>query len=173
MKKNFKDCLSLLLSHEGGYVNHPEDPGGRTNLGVTQAVYEDWLDRPVTEQEMRDLTHEDVAPIYKKNYWDRVKGDDLPSGVDWCAFDWAVNSGSGRPAKAIQRAVGATADGAIGPNTLRAVADKNPKDIVEYVFQVRQKFYENLNTFKTFGRGWTRRNKETLEQALNMVEQGN
>ena len=170
MRYNFDACLAKLLSHEGGYVNHPKDPGGRTNLGVTQAVYEDWVERPVTEQEMRDLTAEDVGPIYKKNYWDRVKGDELPSGVDWCAFDWAVNSGSGRPAKAIQRAVGATADGAIGPNTLKAVADKDPKEIIEYVYNVRQSFYEGLKTFKTFGKVWTRRNKETLEQALHMVD---
>tara|TARA_R110000796_G_scaffold56496_1_gene130868 strand:- start:403 stop:915 length:513 start_codon:yes stop_codon:yes gene_type:complete len=170
MKQNFDKCLAKLLSHEGGYVNHPKDPGGMTNLGVTKRVYDDWIGRESTEQEMRDLTPADVGPIYKKNYWDRVKGDDLPSGVDWCAFDWAVNSGSGRPAKAIQRAVGAAADGAIGPMTLKAVADKDPKEIIEYVFQVRQSFYESLKTFETFGRGWTRRNKETLDQALQMAD---
>jgi len=170
MKQNFDKCLAKLLSHEGGYVNHPKDPGGMTNLGVTKRVYDDWIGRESTEQEMRDLTPTDVGPIYKKNYWDRVKGDDLPSGVDWCAFDWAVNSGSGRPAKAIQRAVGAAADGAIGPMTLKAVAEKDPKEIIEYVFQVRQSFYESLKTFETFGRGWTRRNKETLDQALQMAD---
>jgi lysozyme family protein len=140
-----------------------------TNLGVTKAVYDKWIGREATEQEMRDLTPEDVAPIYKKNYWDRVKGDDLPSGVDWACFDWAVNSGSGRPAKALQRCVGATPDGAIGPMTLRAVADNEPKKLVEGVYTQRQKFYENLNTFETFGRGWTRRNKETLDSALEMI----
>ena len=170
MKQNFDKCLAKLLSHEGGYVNHPKDPGGMTNLGVTKRVYDDWIGRESTEQEMRDLTPTDVGPIYKKNYWDRVKGDNLPSGVDWCAFDWAVNSGSGRPAKAIQRAVGAAADGAIGPMTLKAVADKDPKEIIEYVFQVRQSFYESLKTFETFGKGWTRRNKETLDQALQMAD---
>ena len=170
MKQNFDKCLAKLLSHEGGYVNHPKDPGGMTNLGVTKRVYDDWIGRESTEQEMRDLTPADVGPIYKKNYWDKVKGDDLPSGVDWCAFDWAVNSGSGRPAKAIQRAVGASADGAIGPMTLKAVADKDPKEIIEYVFQVRQSFYESLKTFETFGKGWTRRNKETLDQALQMAD---
>ena len=159
----------MLLHHEGGFVNHPKDPGGMTNLGVTKAVYDKWIGREATEQEMRDLTPEDVAPIYKKNYWDRVKGDDLPSGVDWACFDWAVNSGSGRPAKALQRCVGATPDGAIGPMTLRAVADNEPKRLVEGVYTQRQKFYENLNTFETFGRGWTRRNKETLDSALEMI----
>lgn len=170
MKSNFNECLEMLLEHEGGYVNHPSDPGGMTNLGVTKRVYDEWIGRESTEEEMRDLTPEDVGPIYKQNYWDRVKGDQLPSGVDWCAFDWAVNSGSGRPAKAIQRAVGATADGAIGPKTLQLVMEKDPKYIIEYVYTVRQDFYKSLKTFETFGRGWTRRNKETLEQALHMVE---
>ena len=110
MKENFNKCLTMLLHHEGGFVNHPKDPGGMTNLGVTKAVYDKWVGANSSEQEMRDLTPEDVAPIYKKNYWDRVKGDDLPSGVDWACFDWAVNSGSGRPAKALQRCVGATPD---------------------------------------------------------------
>ena len=169
MKDNFDKCLEMLLSHEGGFVNHPEDPGGITNLGVTKKVYDEWTGRESTEQEMRDLTPDDVAPIYKKNYWDRVKGDSLPSGLDWACFDWAVNSGSGRPAKAVQRAVGATADGAIGPATLGLIMEKDPKFIIEYVHDVRQDFYKSLKTFETFGRGWTRRNKETLHQALEML----
>jgi lysozyme family protein len=118
---------------------------------------------------MRDLTPEDVGPIYKKNYWDRIKGDLLPSGVDWCAFDWCVNSGKSRPSKAIQRAVGATQDGAIGPATIGLIMEKDPEEIINYVYGVRQDFYKGLKTFETFGRGWTRRNKETLHQALEMV----
>jgi lysozyme family protein len=170
MKSNFDKCLAMLLEHEGGYVNSKHDRGGMTNLGVTKRVYDEWIGRESTEQEMRDLTPDDVAPIYKKNYWDRVKGDQLPSGVDWCAFDWAVNSGSGRPAKAIQRAVGATQDGAIGNQTLGLVAEKDPKFIIDYVYTVRQAFYESLDDFKHFGRGWSRRNTETLHQAMEMAE---
>ncbi len=169
MKENFDKCLEMLLSHEGGFVNHPEDPGGITNLGVTKKVYDEWTGRESTEQEMRDLTPDDVAPIYKKNYWDRVKGDSLPSGLDWACFDWCVNSGSGRPAKAVQRAVGATQDGAIGPQTLGLIMEKDPEEIINYVYGVRQDFYKGLKTFETFGRGWTRRNKETLHQALEMI----
>jgi len=168
MKANFDKCLEMLLHHEGGYVWHPEDPGGETNLGVTRAVYEQWVGRQVMDGEMKTLTPDDVAPIYKKNYWDKVRGDDLPAGLDWAAFDWAVNSGAGRPAKAIQRCVGATQDGAIGPKTLAAIANKEPDKIIEYVHDIRQKFYERLKTFKTFGRGWTRRNTETLKAALAM-----
>ena len=169
MKENFDKCLKMLLSHEGGFVNHPEDPGGITNLGVTKKVYDEWTGSESTEQEMRDLTPEDVAPIYKKNYWDRVKGDLLPSGLDWCAFDWAVNSGKSRPSKAIQRAVGATQDGAIGSQTIGLIMEKDPAEIINYVYDVRQDFYKSLKTFETFGRGWTRRNKETLHQALEMI----
>ena len=169
MKENFDKCLEMLLSHEGGFVNHPEDPGGITNLGVTKKVYDEWTGSESTEQEMRDLTPDDVAPIYKKNYWDRVKGDSLPSGLDWACFDWCVNSGSGRPAKAVQRAVGATQDGAIGPQTIGLIMEKDTEEIINYVYGVRQDFYKSLKTFETFGRGWTRRNKETLHQALEMI----
>ena len=114
MKDNFDECLKMLLHHEGGYVNHPKDPGGETNLGVTKRVYEKWGGT----KDMKDLTFDDVAPIYKKNYWNRCKCDDLESGVDWVVFDWAVNSGTGRSAKAIQKICGAAQDGAIGPKTL-------------------------------------------------------
>ena len=171
MKNNFDKCLHMLLEHEGGYVNNVHDKGGMTNLGVTKRVYDDWIGRESTEQEMRDLTPDDVAPIYKKNYWNRVKGDSLPSGLDWACFDWAVNSGSGRPAKAVQRAVGATQDGAIGNQTLGLIAEKDPKFIIDYVYTVRQAFYESLDDYKHFGRGWSRRNTETLHQAMKMVEE--
>ena len=171
MKNNFDKCLHMLLEHEGGYVNNVHDKGGMTNLGVTKRVYDDWIGRESTEQEMRDLTPDDVAPIYKKNYWNRVKGDSLPSGLDWACFDWAVNSGSGRPAKAVQRAVGATQDGAIGNQTLGLVAEKDPKFIIDYVYTVRQAFYESLDDYKHFGRGWSRRNTETLHQAMKMSEE--
>jgi lysozyme family protein len=169
MKENFDSCLDMLLAHEGGFVNHPKDPGGMTNLGVTKKVYEEFTGREVDEAEMRALTRDDVAPLYKANYWDRVKGDELPSGVDWCMFDWAVNSGTGRAAKAIQTIIGTTADGAIGPQTLRHVNLHDAEDLIRQLHDMRQKFYESLSTFDTFGKGWTRRNNETLEQALEMV----
>ena len=171
MKNNFDKCLHMLLEHEGGYVNDSRDSGGMTNLGVTKRVYDEWIGRESTEQEMRDLTPDDVAPIYKKNYWDRIKGDYVPSGVDWCLYDWAVNSGSGRPAKAVQRAVGATPDGVIGKQTVGLIMEKDPKFIIDYVYTVRQAFYEGLDDYKHFGRGWSRRNTETLHQAMKMVEE--
>jgi lysozyme family protein len=167
MKDNFDECLKMLLHHEGGYVNHPKDPGGETNLGVTKRVYEKWGGT----KDMKDLTVEDVAPIYKKNYWDRCKCDDLESGVDWAVFDWAVNSGTGRAAKAIQKICGAAQDGAIGPKTLALIGTQNTQYVIEEFGKIRQDFYESLKTFDTFGKGWTRRNKETTAKALEMIEE--
>ena len=167
MNKNYDKCLETILHHEGGYVNHPEDPGGETNLGVTKRVYQEWGGT----KDMKDLTVEDVAPIYKKNYWDRCKCDDLESGVDWAVFDWAVNSGTGRAAKAIQKICGASQDGAIGPKTLALIGTQNTEYVIEEFGKIRQDFYESLKTFDTFGKGWTRRNKETTEKALEMIEE--
>jgi len=161
--------MARLLAHEGGYVWHAEDPGGETNLGVTRAVYEQYAGRQVMDGEMEGLTHDDVYPLYKENYWDRVRGDDLPSGVDWAVFDWGVNSGTSRAAKALQRIVGVEQDGGIGPMTLQAVASIEPVDIVDQMHYMREGFYRSLSTFDTFGRGWLRRNDETKEQALGLI----
>ena len=171
MKQNYEQSLKMLLHHEGGYVWHPEDPGGETNLGVTRAVYEQWVNRQVMDGEMKRLTVADVAPIYKTNYWDKIKGDDpmMPSGLDFACFDWGVNSGVGRPAKVIQKYIGAKQDGAIGPRSLALVAENNPSDMIQYLYEQRQKFYERLKTFDTFGKGWTRRNQETLKAAMEMA----
>jgi lysozyme family protein len=134
MKKNFDHCLDMLLQHEGGFVNHPKDPGGMTNLGVTRATYEQYIGRSVTEAEMRALTVADVAPIYKAEYWDKARCDDLPSGLDWAVFDWGVNSGMSRPVKALQRIVGVKPDGGIGPQTLRAIANFDSKSLIEKLY---------------------------------------
>ena len=169
MKENFDEALKTILKHEGGFVNHPKDPGGETNLGVTRKVWEQWIGKPAGKDAMKKLTVADVMPLYKKLYWDRVRGDELPSGVDWAVFDWAVNSGTGRAAKALQRVVGVEADGAIGAATVAAVKKMDAGIVIKKVALMRENFYRNLPTFGTFGRGWLRRNAETLEVALSMV----
>lgn len=170
MKDNWHEALEALLHHEGNYVNHPSDPGGRTNLGVTQRVWEEWVGHPVDEQTMRDLTPEKVAPLYKAKYWDKIRGDDLPSGVDYVVFDASVNSGPGRAAKWLQEVVGVTADGAIGPGTLAAVSNMNPEDIVERYQAKRLSFLQQLSTWETFGKGWGRRVTEVATAAKEMTQ---
>ena len=167
--ENYVTCLEMILHHEGGYVNHPKDPGGETNLGVTKRVYEDFGGT----KDMKDLVRDDVEPIYKKNYWDRMKCDDVPAGLDLCLFDFGVNAGTGRSAKYLQRMIGTVADGGIGPNTLRAlgnyIEEVGTEDAIKNFQSKRQEYYESLSTFETFGRGWTRRVDETTEAALGMI----
>ena len=169
MQSNYEKCLETILHHEGGYVNHPKDPGGETNLGVTKRVYEDFGGT----KDMKDLTVDDVSPIYKKEYWDRVKGDELPSGLDLCVFDFGVNAGTGRAAKYLQSMIGTTPDGGIGPNTLKAlglyVEDMGVEATITEYQSRRQDYYEGLEHFSTFGKGWTRRVRETTELAMEMI----
>ena len=164
---NFTEALDHVLKHEGGFVDHPQDPGGMTNLGVTRAVFEDWVGRKSSEAEMRALTPADVSTLYKRKYWDRVKGDDLPSGVNYCVFDAGVNSGTRRAAKWLQEAVGAVPDGAIGPNTLAKVAEHSPDALVNAYCDIRMNFLKGLLTFDIFGRGWTRWVDEVRKVSLD------
>ena len=170
MKANFPHCLELVLTHEGGYVNDPRDPGGRTNRGVTQRAWEAYVGHAVDEATMRGLTAADVAPFYKTQYWDKVKGDMLPSGVDCAVFDFAVNSGTTRAAKALQQAAGVLVDGAIGPATLAAVDKADPADLVARICNLRQAFLQSLSTFNHFGKGWTRRVSEVRDEACSLTK---
>ena len=169
MKVNYDKCLETILHHEGGYVNHPKDPGGETNLGVTKKVYQEHGGT----KDMKDLLVEDVAPIYKKGYWDKMKCDDIPSGLDLCLFDFGVNAGPGRAAKFLQQMIGTTVDGGIGPNTLAKleeyIRENGEHEAVNKYQEMRQKYYEKLSTFATFGRGWTRRVQETTKLALDLI----
>ena len=176
MKQNFDQCLDWLLAHEGGFVNHPDDPGGMTNKGITARVYGQWLseamdvDAEITEDVMRNIPDAHVETIYRQEYWNRVRGDDLPSGLDWSLFDLAVNGGGGRRARMIQKIIGVKVDGGIGPMTLAAINEHDAASLVDDMYFKRQAFYERLKTFPTFGAGWTRRNDETREQAHQLAK---
>ena len=169
MKDNFDSALKAMLHHEGGFVNHPADPGGMTNLGVTKRVWEEWVGHEVDEKQMRALTPEVVGPMYKAKYWDKIKGEDLPTGVDYVVFDAAVNSGPGRAAKWLQGCVGVEQDGGIGPKTLAAVAAFDPAELVEDYAKRRLSFLMDLPHWGTFGKGWNRRVAEVQVAAENML----
>ena len=100
MAENFEVSLRMVLKHEGGFVDHPKDPGGATNKGVTRQTYESFLGRPLESvNELIEISDEHIQEIYRIRYWDKIKGDDLPSGLDFSVFDWGVNSGPSRSAK--------------------------------------------------------------------------
>jgi len=112
-----------------------------------------------------------VAPLYKRKYWDAIRGDELVSGVDYCVFDVAVNSGPGRAIKFLQSCVGVTVDGGFGPRTLDAVNEQDPSELIELYCAKRLEFLQSLKTFETFGKGWSRRVAEVKQVALGMVPQ--
>jgi lysozyme family protein len=169
MKENFEAALKAIVHHEGGYVNHPSDPGGMTNLGVTKRVWEEWVGHTVDEKAMRSLTPEIVGPMYKVKYWDKIKGDELPAGVDYVVFDAAINSGPGRAAKWLQACVGVEPDGGIGPKTLAAVNAVDTNQLIEDYAKRRLSFLIDLPTWTTFGKGWGRRVAEVQKTGLDMA----
>jgi lysozyme family protein len=166
----FEDCLTRILKHEGGFVNDPLDSGGRTNLGVTQKVWEEWLGHPVTEADMKALTPQKIAPMYKLKYWNPSYCEVLPKGLDYVVFDFAVNAGTGRSVKTLQQAIGCVADGVIGPKTMAAINDANPKDLIAKFSDARADFYQGIVARKPdqarFIKGWLNRVEESRKLAL-------
>jgi lysozyme family protein len=172
MQSNFQKSLQLLLKHEGGFVNHSQDPGGMTNLGVTARVWEEWVGHPVDEKQMRALTPEDVAPLYKRKYWDACRANELVSGLDYCVFDCAVNSGVGRAVKILQSCVGVNADGGFGSVTMAAVDQfkgESAKTLIREYCDNRLNFLKSLKTFAVFGKGWENRVNSVKSEALEML----
>ena len=169
MISNFQASLALVLKSEGGFVNHRNDPGGMTNLGVTRNVWKEWVKHEVDEAEMRSLTPELVAPLYKANYWDACKCSDLPIGVDYVVFDSAVNMGGSRAARLLQTVLGVTADGVIGRATIAAASAADPVELLEAFSQGKGEFYKSLPTFATFGKGWLNRVTHVQDAAEQMI----
>lgn len=177
MLSNWDKSFELVIHHEGGFTNDQRDPGnklpdgrqGSTNLGLTQKNWEAHVGQQVTQDDMKALTQEDVKPIYKKNYWDAVKGDDLPSGVDYAMFDLAINSGPNRAVKVLQTALQVTPDGAIGRKTMKAIQDADAEELLTKFSQAKEDFYKSLPTFTTYGKGWLRRVAEVQVSAQSMI----
>lgn len=161
---NFERALARVLEHEGGFADHPRDPGGATMMGITQKTLEAWRGRPISIAELRALSHEEVAAIYRARYWNAVAGDDLPSGLDLAAFDYAVNSGPQRAIRTIQGLVAVAVDGRIGPVSRAAIEAADIPRLIEALCAARLRFLRQLPTFPVFGRGWERR-VAAIEQA--------
>jgi lysozyme family protein len=167
MKENYAQALKQVLKYEGGYVDHPKDPGGPTNKGVTQAVYDAWRKKSgLPVQSVRSIADSEVAAIYRQEYWDRISGDSLPSGIDFAVFDFAVNSGVSRAAKTLQAVVGATQDGQIGPATIQATKDY----VAMAVTNKRLAFMQSLSIWSTFGKGWSARIADVKNQILALTK---
>ncbi|MBZ9841252.1 glycoside hydrolase family 108 protein [Mesorhizobium sp. CA5] len=168
MDRNFARALSLVLTSEGGWSDNPADPGGATMKGVTLANFRRYVKADATKADLRAISDDQVATVYRRFYWDAVVGAQLPGGIDYALFDFAVNSGPGRAAKYLQGVLGVVQDGRIGPATLAAVRAKPAGVVIDALCDARLAFLEKLSTWPSFGRGWSVRVASVRRQALLM-----
>jgi lysozyme family protein len=166
---SYDEALARLLAHEGGYSNHPADPGGPTNFGITLADYRRYIKADATAADVRAMTVDQAKAIYRAHYWNALRGDELPAGVDYAVFDYGVNSGIGRAAKVLQRCLGVPADGTIGPQTLAAAARADAARLIGAICDERLAFLQGLSTWPVFGNGWGRRVREVRAASLAMA----
>lgn len=171
-QRHFNDrfivCVERVLKSEGSsYVNDPDDRGGPTRYGITIATLRQWRRQDVTEADVRSLTMDEAKDIYFSLYWNRVRADQLPHGLDYCVFDFAVNSGVRTASRALQRAVGGVkVDGIIGQQTLAAVASADIPAVIGHICDERLALLRSLPTFSKYGTGWTRRVASVRERSL-------
>lgn len=169
MDRNFAQSLKRVLAREGGWADHPKDPGGATMKGVTIATFRRYVKANATKADLRSITDEQIATVYRRHYWDAVAGAELPDGVDYAVFDFAVNSGPSRAAKYLQAVLGVVQDGRVGPATLAAARARLGAGIINQLCDDRIAFLQRLPTWKTFGKGWTKRVASVRSEALNML----
>ena len=172
MKAIFALALAALLdpSREGGFSNDEQDPGGATNHGVTKRTWEAFVGHEVTVEDIQALTIDDVSPLYRQRYWDAIRGDDLPVGVDYALFDFAVNSGVHEATKKLQEVVGAEPDGELGDYTLYALFQKHSPEVIPAVSAARLEMLQSLPTWEHFGHGWENRVEAVKAEALALVQ---
>jgi len=156
---NFDEAFHHLLGHEGGYSNHPEDPGGETMWGVTKAVARENGYNGL----MKDMPTEVAKSIYKAKYWDAVQAEKLPPTIRYAVFDAAVNSGVGTAVRWLQQSVGATPDGVLGPKTLAALQEVNPDGLLRRMLAKRLTAMTSMSGWPSFSKGWARRVATLLE----------
>jgi lysozyme family protein len=170
-QSSFDKVMAFVLHEEGGYVNDPHDPGGATNLGVTQRVYNGYrirIGKGVAT--VKGISMPEAAEIYRTSYWHTIHGDELPVGIDLCVMDAAVNSGPGQAAKWLQACVGAPIDGFIGHVTLsRAMVTRDRIALVNALCDRRLTFMQGLKAWVFFKKGWRARVERVRRAALDML----
>ena len=165
---SFEDAVEVVFEHEGGYVDHPEDPGGATNFGITLATLERWRGNAVTKADVADLSRDEAAEIYRALYWAACRCDEMPPGIALVVFDSAVDLGVRRSIRLLQRALRVGVDGALGPVTLGALNRFDPRDLIDEYMARRAVYYGSLNA--TFHLGWYRRLMNVHRRALSLSQ---
>jgi lysozyme family protein len=169
MKINFNRALQATFREEGGFVNNPKDPGGATNKGITIGTYRRYVNRRGTVADLKAITDEQAGKIYRTKYWNKINADELPSGIDYATYDFAVNSGPARAAKYLQRILGVQQDGIIGNVTLAAAMAADSAKTIDRLCDDRLAFLKRIKGWATFGNGWTSRVARVRALAKDMA----
>jgi len=167
---SYPEAIRRLLASEGGYVNHPSDPGGPTNFGITLGDYRKYVKADASAADVRAIQVGEAKAIYRSKYWDAMRGDELPAGVDYCVFDYAVNSGTGRAPKVLQRVLRVPVTGRVDDATLAAARGRDARALIQGICDERMRFLQSLKTWPVFGRGWTKRVAAVRTAALAMSD---
>lgn len=175
MRENFAVAMQHVFAHEGGYVDHPKDPGGATKYGITARTLGAWRGNPAgmvaSAQEVEALTPDEATAIYRSQYADAIRFDDLPSGIDYAVLDFAINSGVRRATETLQRVLGVKVDGHLGVATVNAARSQDPQRVIYNLCADRLDFLQSLRNWKTFGKGWDRRVRDVQGNASDLAEQ--
>lgn len=170
-KSTYDDALRRLLVHEGGYTNHPSDPGGPTNFGITIHDYRKYVKPNASAADVQAMKLDEAKVIYRTKYWNALRCDELPAGVDYSVFDYGVNSGIGRSGRVLRRVVGLPdTTHVVTDDVLRAVTGRDSKALVTAINDERLRFLKNLKTWPVFGAGWGRRVAEVRAFSLQLAE---
>lgn len=171
--ENFDAIFKAVIGHEGGWGDDYYDRGnwtsGRVGVGERKGTKYGIAAHAYPHLNIKALTLADAKSLYRRDYWNKVKGDELASGVDYLAFDGAVNSGPKQSITWLQRAIGAHADGKIGPETRRKLAAANPHDTIARYSDARLAFMKKIPTWPRYGKGWSRRVAEVRSAATKMA----
>lgn len=169
--ERFDRAMKILAVHEGGYSNHKDDPGGATNFGITQKTYDDYNRlKGRSPKSVKNISKEETDEIFRNQYWNAVRADDLPDGVAYCVFDAAVNSGPGRAARWLQKVIGAKVDGVVGDETISMARGVSKAALINTYCDNRLAFMKRLSHWSVFGKGWSRRVSEVRAQSLNWAK---
>lgn len=168
-----EECIHLTKTTKKNYtglVNHPKDPGGKTNFGVIQRTYDSFRKNQGNQkQDVLFISPEEIKKIYAQEFARKIRFDDLPTGLDYALFDFAVNSGVKNAVTELQKFLGVTPDGILGANTLAAIKNKPTDKLVLGLTEARMKFLKRLPHWSDFGKGWTRRVRAVNEGALALI----
>ncbi len=171
MERNFNKALQWVLEHEGGFADHPRDPGGATNMGITLETFRRYIKPGGTVDDLKALTRAQAAVVYRRQYWDKVRGNELPTGMDYSMFDFAVNSGWARAVSFIQQQLGVPVDGRLGPRTMDAIMSQTKNQnvyqgMIATYNDNRLNWLRTLSHWDAFGNGWKKRVQRVRSRSL-------